>query len=55
MAGSRKIIIKLSALANILPKTREELQNTDLDMQELLEIDKALKSTQDKRKNNASK
>ena len=36
-------------------KTREESQNTDLDMQEFLEIDKALQSIQDELLNNMSK
>ena len=47
---------RLSSLAeDIHVKTREASQNTDLDMQEFLGIDKVLQSIQDKLVNNTSK
>ena len=47
---------ELSSLAeDIHLKTPEASQNTDLDMQEFLEIDKALQSIQDELLNNTSK
>ena len=48
--------MEISSLAeNIHAKTREALQNTDRDMQELLKIDKSLKAIQGELVNNASK
>ena len=44
-----------SLVENIYVKTREALQNTSLDMQELLGIDKALQSMQGEFLNNMSK
>ena len=43
-----------SLIENIHIKTREASQNTDLDMQELLGIDKALQSIQSELLNNTS-
>ena len=49
-------LVELSSLAeDIHVKTREASQNTDLDMQEFLGIDKALKSIEDELLNNTSK
>ena len=45
----------LSFVKDIHVKTREVYQNTDLDMRELLRIDKALQSIQGELLNNTSK
>ena len=45
----------LSLVKDIHVKTREVYQNTDLDMRELLRIDKALQSIQGELLNNTSK